>query len=382
MPIRMFTLQLVLLALCGIGAFRQEMVFFIALLMTVLLELFTGRKYRLFLFIEEILLILSFTLGFLTMWIYDRATLSLFYLIRAWLGPIIGYFIGKTMVRGKENNLVTIVMVIVMSTMLHGVLNLYKTGMLSVGVRYVKEFWTGSLLSATLQGTYFALASALAVYLIFFKPTKLKILGGGIAAIVVYNAMVTATRAPLYLLIIMLVVAYANKVITSGEKRAKFMKLAKLVAGLLAILLVFVVMYQSDMFGVRTVFESSMLGERLQRIDNEITMTRQELWVAGAKSLIHNPMGYDGHSYAHNLWLDWGKVGGVLPAILLVVYTCCTVATLMNRIKRQKITKETAHLLLFAYVACVICFSIEPIMDAVPFLFIKFCIINGAVAKM
>ena len=382
MPIKMFTLQQVLLALFGIDAFRQEIVFFIALLMVVLLELFRGRKYRLLLFNEELLLILSFTIGFLTMWIYDRATFSAFYVFRVWIGPSIGYFIGKTMVRGKENNLVTIVTVIVISTMLHGVLNLCRTGVFGVGLRYVQEFWGGSLLSATLQGTYFALSSALAVYLIFYRPPKLKIVGGGIAAIVVYNAMVTATRAPLYLLIIMLVVAYADKMITSSEKRAKYVKLAKMVAGLMAVLLILAVMYRRDMFGLRTVFESSMLGERLQRIENEITMTRQELWVAGVKNLMHNPMGYDGHSYAHNLWLDWGRVGGLLPALLLAVYTCCTAATLMNRIKRHKIAKDTAHLLMFAYVACVICFSIEPIMDAVPFLFIKFCIINGAVANM
>ena len=382
MQIKLFTIQLILLTLFGIEAFNQGMIFFIGLVGILLLEVFVRRQYWQYICREECLLILSFTIGFLTMLAYDRATLSPFYMFRVWIGPIMGYFIGKAMGCGKEKHLATIAIIIGMSTMLHGVLNLYRTETLYMSKRYLKDFWSGSLVSATLQGTYFAMASAIAGYCIFLKSSKIKILGGCIIAIVLYNAMQTATRSPLYLLGIVLVIAYIIRMVYAGVKSAMLTRLMKLVAGAIAIILVLATIYQTNMFDLRPTFESSQLGKRLYMINTEQVMTRQKLWETGLKLLLQNPMGYSQRGYAHNLWIDWGRSAGWLPAILLVAYTWCICTMLLKIIRKQRITKEMAYLIVLIYVACLISFAIEPILDAVPLMFIKFCIINGAVASI
>ena len=379
MVIKMSTVFFAIIAMLGMELFQME-IFIISILFLAILIAY--RKKSMKISAEFIVLVACFTINYFVLSAKDTVSLSIFNLIRAFLGPIMGYIIGYFVVDKDRNRLETLIYVLGMSYFAHGVLNLFSTTTLSTSSRYVNNIWTGDPTTATLQTTYFIFAISIAVFWIFFKRKFYRLGGICILGAALWNAMQTASRTPLYLIALTLVGGYTMKQYHSKEKKEFFKNTFKLLFILLLSVIVLILLYHNNIFGIKETFESSFLGQRLSMIDREIGDTRLEIWIDSFQKLITHPMGYEDEEYAHNMWLDMGKETGILTFALLVVYTGMILYRLWKNVYKKKSEGNRRFLLVFFYAVACVDFMLEPILQGVPFVFISFCMINGGVASL
>ena len=379
MTLKISTIQLILMGLFGVELLQKEILLFVLLFGVVVL---TSKNKRLKITHEFIVLTICFTASYVTSLLKGNATISPFYVIRTWLGPIMAYMIGYFFVNNKKNLLIKMIKVLAISYLIHGMLNLISTQTLSVSSRSVHNFWTGGITTATLQSTYFVMAVAVASYWLMFEIVKYKILGLLIIGINLWNSMATASRTPLYLTAIILVIGYMMRQYMSRNKKSFVHKTIKLLIGLICIVSLLVIVYNNDLFNVKTTFENSFLGVRMSGIENEDALSRPELWGETICNLIQYPFGYKADHYTHNMWLDLGRDVGIVPLILLALYSILVMKNLLKFIIKQGKEHKECLIVLFVYIGLMISFMLEPILQGVPFLFITFCMINGGVASI
>lgn len=110
---------------------------------------------------------------------------------------------------------------------------------------------------------------------------------------------------------------------------------------------------------------------------------RTSRWVKSMEYLFKKPLGWDveefGHS--HNLWLDVLRASGVLPFLLLIIFSIRSV------IKVKKISSLNKELLSFFNqiriytLALLLLFMVEPIFEGMFATFIVFCFLIGVITK-
>lgn len=83
-----------------------------------------------------------------------------------------------------------------------------------------------------------------------------------------------------------------------------------------------------------------------------------------------------GH-YAHNIWLDAARVAGIVPFFSLVIMTLGFIYNTYKVLINNRISKFFKTLVLLLSVSIVFQFSMEPVLEGVPMLFILFCLLWG-----
>ncbi len=110
---------------------------------------------------------------------------------------------------------------------------------------------------------------------------------------------------------------------------------------------------------------------------------RTSRWAKSFENLFKKPLGWDveefGHS--HNMWLDVLRASGVIPFILLLIFTIRSVFQI------KRITKVNNEMLSFfnqirVYtLALFLLFMVEPIFEGMFATFLIFCLLMGIVSK-
>ena len=86
--------------------------------------------------------------------------------------------------------------------------------------------------------------------------------------------------------------------------------------------------------------------------------------------------------YAHNLIVDAGRMCGVIPMFLLLIYIVLILMKVFRVCKNNNISLESRMLILIFYFSYLVNFMVEPVLEGMPMIFVTFCIVNGAVAKL
>lgn len=135
-----------------------------------------------------------------------------FYIIPYLLSPCLSYLIGEEMLKWDKGDynkqLKKILYLVIFGRFFHGFLNIIESNFF-VGInRNGQDFWTKSILAATLQGTLITLSISLFFFSIFVvKNRKEKILILLAVFISLFNSFATASRTAV---IIMIVVFISN----------------------------------------------------------------------------------------------------------------------------------------------------------------------------
>ncbi len=106
---------------------------------------------------------------------------------------------------------------------------------------------------------------------------------------------------------------------------------------------------------------------------------RSQLWEDGISHIINNPLGADKlqsnqGSYAHNMWLDAGVIGGWIPFILLIIMTLRLLNSLIRLLKNKQLSQFVKMYILSLVAVVFAQAAVEPVIQGVfPFfLFIFF----------
>lgn len=106
---------------------------------------------------------------------------------------------------------------------------------------------------------------------------------------------------------------------------------------------------------------------------------RTDRWILSLEYLLEKPLGWDtrefGHS--HNMWLDVARVAGVIPFLLLLIFSfrALRVVRSFTRWNREDVALNNS--VLIYTLAFVLIFMVEPIFDGIFSLFAVFCLFIG-----
>ena len=127
---------------------------------------------------------------------------------------------------------------------------------------------------------------------------------------------------------------------------------------------------------------TTTLGERLLMLDSFTKDGRSSALQAVLEALCEQPMGNLGNMfYAHNLFVDIGRLCGIIPMILMMIYILFCIVRMLRLCTNNGLTLKTRMIMFAYYFSFLVNFMLEPILEGMPMIFIMFCIVNGAVAS-
>jgi hypothetical protein len=106
---------------------------------------------------------------------------------------------------------------------------------------------------------------------------------------------------------------------------------------------------------------------------------RADRWTSGLEAVFTDPLGWDFNrfGYAHNLWIDVARQGGVMPLAFLLMFTAYTFngwLKVLNFLKKDLFIRSYLFLYFSSFM---LMFSVEPIMEGMYELFMLFCLFAG-----
>ena len=244
------------------------------------------------------------------------------------------------------------------------------------------DFWTGTYRAATGSGALNTLPISVAPYAVKFEkrlPVKIMFLALFFATIQYMFMLGTRTQFAILLLIVILAAlqfAYSEQGIAGVLKCIGIMAVISLIAFLL---------YHFNVLSIRDYILSTNLAARYQRrasLENADSFRFQSFWI-GLRELIQYPMGGRASQvYRHNMWLDVGRVSGIIPFCLLLVYSIKNFANVTVIWKNTKILPSLRYLLLFLYIGAYVNCFVEPIWEGALNFFLALCVVDGMVSAM
>lgn len=237
------------------------------------------------------------------------------------------------------------------------------------------DFWSGSYQTATGSGCLNTLVFALLIYTLFLEKRRGRKLLLLAATVVCFLYMLQlANRTQLAIALVLLPV---SGVLLLWERRRIS---ARHLLGLVLVSLLAVLCWQFDWFGLSEAIAQSNLAARfaersgLARSNGE----RVAQFAAGLKNLAQNPFGgQKGQYYFHNMWLDIGRVSGLLPVVLMLAYNALTGRHVFLLFRARQLDAGTRYVLLCSYLGVMMNFFVEPVMEGLVSFFLAFCTING-----
>lgn len=295
-----------------------------------------------------------------------------------WVEYLIGKGIGKTIIKEDEKCMPLCLGVVSLILAIKGLLTyswLFKNE-----YNGIFPMWgTGILLPRT-QHEYFLImmTTSLAFWIIYIKKNKWSLIGVVISmltlALSLYGLGRMSMCATLVVIVLVCFLCLAEK---------KFQINYKIVLISICIMLIGVILVicrKGIVFKLLTIRDWSTDGGILGNI-------RFTLWIEALKLILQYPMGsshiviipYEGRieGFAHNTWIDIGRTGGVIPFVLMVIFTVIVCIRLVQIWKREKCVEKYA--LIAVFIGMTLYCMFEPVLNANPYFFCGEVFLSGMV---
>lgn len=331
--------------------------------------------------------------------IYYAVTVKLFGYIESWIvfsgylfSPIAMYFLGYVFIKKNKTEKTTYYMIYVtiVSAALFGALCLYKTitsfGNLEVASRalngrLVISIWGENLISATGLNTFVSLGIALAPIAFLkkkgVKHSKLSRFSLIILSLIsMYTSIQLGNRTGILILLVSILSVFIYTTKFSLKKSRTLLLMLFLGA-------VGITVFNLNILGVKDTWESTLLSQRLQE-SSATDDPRFLAWEEAFWGVFAHPLGgRETHlslPFAHNLWLDVGYDAGLIPFIILVIFS------IMGGFSVKKFLTYDhpvilKGLIISSFTAFLITFFLEPIMQGWFYYFTVFCLFLGIIHK-
>lgn len=240
--------------------------------------------------------------------------------------------------------------------------------------------WGTEMILPRTQHEYFLImmAVSLVFWVIYLKENKLSIVGLLLSVMAVgislygLGRMSTCAMVVSFVMVVVLYV-FENKYKISIKKSIKTISMS-LIAFLILLL------DKGRVYGLVTLRDWGEDGGILNNI-------RFKLWQEGLKLMMQHPLGssdillepYEGRveGYAHNTWIDIGRTGGVIPFVLMVIFTVIVCIRLVQIWKKEKCVEKYA--LIAVFIGMTLYCMFEPVLNANPYFFCGEVFLSGMV---
>lgn len=380
MNLKSYYINCFFLLLLAIG-FLDKSSYLLLILFASTIVLSPNKKIRLT--TELAVLFICFLIFYFLYTMYYENTFMLFSFSNFFIGPIIGYLIGQLLVNGNEKHMKFVVLAICTMLLLHGAANLSRAADVKIWYdQFIPDIWTGEKVSGTLNGAYFTGGIVLAGYGLTKKGGFGKVVLLISVFLIVWSSISTAERTIALNLALSIIVLLYAKAYFANEGRERFAELTKNTLIIIGIFAIAAVAFINNLFGVQTAFMKTTLGERLMMLDSFTQDGRSVARQAVLRELWNHPMGNLGNMfYAHNLFVDTGRLCGIIPMLLLILYMVLCMTRMLKFCNNNEYVLEVRLIVFIYYFSFFVNFMLEPILEGMPMIFIMFCIVNGAISS-
>lgn len=274
-----------------------------------------------------------------------------------------------------------VVGVLAFGSLIHYILN-WMFNINTFETRNTIDFWTRTKLAATGQAAIACLPLALATACLFSKNNKMiKLLSLATLIVVLGYNLILSGRTLIILILVIILAAFLYKLSNQQEGKLKTFVIFLLIITLLVFL------YQINLFGIKSMVESSPMYNRFfgensyTDIDEDSRMERklyylQNMWdnVLGGSKMRE----YAG--YAHDIYFDTYDEGSVFAFVAMIAYILSTFVNLIKCLKNKNLPFIFRQIVWCTYLTLYIEFWVEPILQGTPWMFASFCLIDGYVS--
>lgn len=306
-----------------------------------------------------------------------------FFLIYTFTPPFF-YLWGKYLAEKLDKSqeifyaLLTIGTLFSVSALISVLLNVLEGGFVQSS-RSIPMFWDDFPISATKMGSYLTFNMCIpAILLSSFKRIKLPI--KLLLAIIFVLSLICVIRLGSRTQLVIMLSTFLYSIIYVFPRQT--FKQNVLVSLLLLVGVFFV--FRRVSFDLSSDWLTSFAGRMEKGGTGELASGggRTERWVKSFEYLFTDPLGWDlkEFGYAHNLWLDVLRAGGVIPFVILIIYS---VRSFLQIKKISKVSIEYfLNSIIFVYgLAFLLLFMVEPIIEGVFPFFALFCLYKGVINK-
>lgn len=294
--------------------------------------------------------------------------------------PVMAYIIGWTCNDLSENPSDGIKNCVVALTLGFGT-NVVLNYFANIGhTRYqLVEFWTGQVRAATGSGFLNTFIVSLVLYTIIYeKRIWLKIILSVLTVFSLLYMFMLGTRTQFIVLFVVLIVG----VLVYMYQKHKMLGVFKSLMIFTICTAVILCMYIFNVFHLADFINSSNIANRYyDKVGlSHSNQGRIEAFIEGVQGLFLYPFGgLHSESYRHNMWLDIGRVSGLIPFIIMIVFSCITFNHMLKMFKNRNSDSAMRFLILCLYIGVMINFFVEPIMEGLLNFFLGFCVVNGMI---
>jgi len=241
--------------------------------------------------------------------------------------------------------------------------------------RSLPYFWTGELVSATKMGAYFGLNMCIPSLLIADQG-KSK-LSYRIFAIVVFVLSLVCvlrlgSRTQLGIMLITTIISLIYIIPRQSLKN-------NIVLTTIFTLLLYII-YKNVSFDLDADWLSTFAG-RMDKGADDIASGggRTERWAKSFEIMFEKPLGWglNEFGFAHNLWLDVLRVSGLIPFVILIIFSFRSFLNSIKMIGSKPLGINLRLLLLVYSLSFFMIFMVEPILDGLFPLFTLWCLFSG-----
>lgn len=296
-------------------------------------------------------------------------------------GPWGAYLIGKQYVLRSRSKrpLMTLTMILAAGMCLHGLLNwvamLRSEHMLTYAYQRLSvDFWRGTVVSVTVTGMFFSFATGLSVGALFSKTKKKTKILAVVTLVACLAATIFFANRTLLVVAALMIAGYLLAVLLSSRISPARKALLLLTLGFAVVLLIAALIL--NWFGIT---DKIMSLKIIQRLDED-EGGRMAVWSLFFEdnAFLRFPMGggqiarSSGMGYLHNLWLDIYNRTGVLPFLMMLIFTVLMIGRYF--VFRKRMLDRGRHVdctcLTALLIATVLNCMVEPIIEANPYYFL------------
>lgn len=245
--------------------------------------------------------------------------------------------------------------------------------------------WHNTIVPRTQHEFWFILAVSLAPCFIIFKQINNKIRVFGIIAGLIGLGCSLFMRGRIAFCVFALVLLVCLGIqLFENVKKIKIHKIISLIITLLIIVILVIYLFDNNYFGLRARYENSLFSDEGGMIHN----VRVEMWKAGMELIKRYPLGGNhievvtGHwwkfHYAHNSWIDIGVCSGIIPFVLIVLYSVYITLLLIHMIMKEESYEK--YILLSAYMGIFLYNMVEPAIIANRVFWFTLIYLSGIIA--
>lgn len=266
-----------------------------------------------------------------------------------------------------------IIYAIVLACAVHAILNISTN--VGLSNRIVIDYFTQNERSATGAGAINTFAMALFVYFVIAKGKIVKIFGIICVLIASIYSLLIGTRTQFVIMALTFVVVLFLRIKELSKKQGPF----KAVFVFIMIVLMCYIIYGANLFGIADKLGETNLFARFGlETTKDSDLYRLEKYKEGIVFVFSHPIGGDKTvPYFHNMWLDIGRLAGLIPALLMLIYSIIVFRHAIVIFRKKSIDFEVRYLLLSLYLGVLMNFLVEPILEGEYDLYLKFCLLNG-----